>query len=70
VTIAHDFNNDDIPELYSVYAHLKTAPYVSKGDFIFGGDQIGLLGSTGNSEHFEIRKNEEFLNPNEYLDFK
>jgi murein DD-endopeptidase MepM/ murein hydrolase activator NlpD len=60
---------------YSLYAHLS-AKSVSPGDTVTAGQQIGNVGSTGNSSgphlHFEIRKSPtfaagNFLNPLTWL---
>jgi murein DD-endopeptidase MepM/ murein hydrolase activator NlpD len=43
---------------YTLYAHLAQAPSLIKGDQVFQGDQIGLMGSTGQATgvhlHFSI----------------
>lgn len=57
VMIRHDFTFEGYT-IYSVYAHLgKTS--VSKGDWVETGDQVGVIGMTGNTSgphlHFEIR---------------
>ncbi|MFA5407895.1 MAG: peptidoglycan DD-metalloendopeptidase family protein [Bacilli bacterium] len=48
VKIAHDINGDGKYDYYSLYAHLSKQ-YVSDRDMIGGGQQIGEVGSTGNS---------------------
>lgn len=57
VVIAHDINEDGKFEYYSLYGHLNRVD-VEVGDKVSAGEQIGLLGSTGNSTgahlHFEI----------------
>ena len=56
----------------TVYAHCKTI-YVKKGDVINQGQEIGEVGSTGNSTgahlHFEIRKEDRYVDPDLILDF-
>lgn len=56
----------------TLYAHCKTI-YVSQGDKITQGQEIGETGSTGNVTgphlHFEIRRNNEYINPDLILDF-
>ena len=56
--------------LQSLYAHLDSLN-VSCGDFVYQGDTIGFMGSTGNSSgphlHFEIRKGLTRLNPHNYI---
>lgn len=59
-------------DVSTVYAHCKTI-YVKKGDNIKQGQQIGEVGSTGNSTgshlHFEIRKEERYVDPDLILNF-
>ncbi len=54
----------------SLYAHMS-ARYVSSGDTVSKGQQIGRVGSTGNSTgphlHFEIRYYGEKKNPMDYV---
>ena len=56
----------------TVYAHCKTI-YVEKGDAIKQGQSIGEVGSTGNSTgphlHFEIRKENRYVDPDLILEF-
>ncbi|MFD0590255.1 peptidoglycan DD-metalloendopeptidase family protein [Paenibacillus sp. GCM10027627] len=54
----------------TLYAHMSSYT-VSKGDKVEKGDQIGVMGNTGNSTgthlHFEIHKNGVPQNPMKYL---
>ena len=56
--------------LVTLYSHM-TNPAVKVGDWVRRGQQIGLVGSTGNSTgphvHFEVRKNGVRVNPLNYL---
>jgi len=56
--------------LVTLYSHM-TNPAVKVGDWVRRGQQIGLVGSTGNSTgphvHFEVRKNGVRVNPLSYL---
>ncbi len=60
---------DDIDTLY---AHCN-AIYVNEGDTISQGQIIGEVGETGNATgphlHFEIRKSERYVNPDDVLEF-
>lgn len=55
------------------YAHLNSVS-VSVGDVVKQGQEIGKIGSTGNSTgphlHFEIRLDDKTVNPQKYLDYK
>ncbi len=57
----------------TVYAHLSEN-LVQVGDLVTQGQVIALSGNTGNSTgphlHFEIRINDEAVNPLEYIDVK
>ena len=58
-------------EIQTVYAHLNS--FVSGcGDFVYQGDVIGYMGSTGASSgphlHFEIRSGSSRMNPHKYID--
>lgn len=56
--------------VYSVYMHMQSMS-VSVGDEVTGGDQIGLVGSTGYSTgphlHFGIRVDGSYVNPLDYV---
>lgn len=57
-------------DIITLYAHCNQI-YVSKGDIVVQGQEIAEVGMTGNTTgphlHFEIRKNNEFLNPLDYI---
>ena len=57
----------------TLYAHCKTI-YVSQGDKVVQGQEIGETGSTGNVTgphlHFEIRVDDRFVNPAKVIEFK
>lgn len=65
VAIRHDFGYQG-QELYTVYAHLQSI-YVWDGQYVEAGEQLGTVGSTGDSDgphlHFEVR-----LGENRYFD--
>lgn len=56
----------------TLYAHCKTI-YVKEGDKIKQGQKIGEVGATGNVTgphlHFEIRRNDRYVDPDLILDF-
>lgn len=60
-------------DIATVYAHCKTI-YVKEGQQISQGEQIGEVGSTGNSTgphlHFEIKKEGRYVDPDLILDFE
>ncbi len=59
--------------LSSRFGHLSDYN-VKQGDIVKAGDVIGFIGSTGRSTgphlHYEIRYNNEFLNPQDFLNIK
>ncbi len=59
-------------DVSTVYAHCKTI-YVKEGEQVIKGQQIGEVGSTGNSTgphlHFEIKKEGRYVDPDLILDF-
>ena len=59
-------------DVMTLYAHCKTI-YVKQGDEIVQGQQIGEVGSTGNVTgphlHFEIRKENRYVDPDLILQF-
>lgn len=61
--------SDDVK---TVYAHCKTI-YVKEGDSISQGQSIGEVGSTGNVTgphlHFEIKKEDRYVDPDLILEF-
>lgn len=60
-------------DVMTVYAHCKTI-YVKQGDKINQGQQIGEVGTTGNTTgphlHFEIRKENRYVDPDLILEFE
>jgi len=59
-------------DVSTIYAHCKTV-YVKEGQQIEAGEEVAEVGSTGNSTgphlHFEIRRNNQYVNPELVLDF-
>ncbi|MDE5977997.1 MAG: peptidoglycan DD-metalloendopeptidase family protein [Turicibacter sp.] len=74
VIITHNINGQTLTTLY---AHMYTAPYVSVGQQVAQGTQLGTMGSTGNSTgphlHFEVYEGvynyPHSVNPRKYVDF-
>ena len=74
VMITHNINGKIMT---TVYAHMHTAPYVSVGDIVSQGQQLGTMGNTGNSQgahlHFEMYEgyyNYPYaVNPRKYIHF-
>ena len=74
VILTHSINGQMIT---TVYAHMHTAPYVSSGDYVSQGQQLGTMGNTGNSQgahlHFEMYEgyyNYPYaVNPRKYIHF-
>ena len=56
----------------TLYAHCKTI-YVKEGDNIKQGQKIAEVGATGNVTgphlHFEIRKDNRYVNPDLLIEF-
>lgn len=52
-------DEDSGEQFVTIYPHMLEAPYVSTGDEVVAGQQVGVVGSTGKSTgnhlHFEIR---------------
>lgn len=61
-----------IDDIIIVYAHCNVI-YVKEGEKVVQGQEIGEVGSTGNSTgphlHFEIRKNGKYIDPEKILEF-
>ena len=61
--------NNDVSTLYAHCSKL----YVKEGDVISQGQEIAEVGSTGKSTgphlHFEIIRNDNYLNPRDILEF-
>ena len=59
-------------DVLTLYAHCNTI-YVKEGDNVTQGQIIGQTGSTGNVTgphlHFEIRRNNEYVDPEQVLEF-
>ena len=58
----------------SIYSNLLTAEFVKEGENVKQGQTIGTVGNTASFEiadeyhlHFEILKDNEYLNPSEYI---
>lgn len=59
-------------DVSTIYAHCKTV-YVKEGQQVTAGEEVAEVGSTGNSTgphlHFEIRRNNQYVNPELILDY-
>ena len=74
VMITHNINGR---VMTTVYAHMHTSPYVSIGDYVYQGQQLGTMGNSGNSFgahlHFEIYEGyynyPHSVNPRKYINF-
>lgn len=59
-------------DVITLYAHCHKI-YVKEGDEIVQGQELGEVGATGNVTgphlHFEIRKSERLVNPDDILSF-
>lgn len=55
----------------TLYAHMRSEPFVSVGERVYQGQQIGEVGMTGYATgyhlHFEVRVNGEKVDPLDYL---
>ena len=72
VRIRHDIDGDGNVDYYTIYAHMSER-LVNEGDTVNGGQEIGKVGSTGNSSgnhlHFEMRDgNNNVIDPNPILE--
>lgn len=60
VQLGHDVDGDGAYDLISIYAHMLKTPLVFTNDIVVAGQQLGEIGTTGNSTgphlHFEIRR--------------
>lgn len=60
-------------DIMTLYAHCSKI-YVKEGDVIKQGQELGEVGATGNVTgphlHFEIRKSDRYVNPDEILSFE
>lgn len=70
ITVVVEHNNG----YESIYSNLLTAEFVKEGETVKQGQTIGTVGNTATFEiadeshlHFEILKNNEYLNPSEYI---
>ena len=61
----------------TVYSNLLTAEFVVKGEKVEGGQTIGTVGNSASFEiedeyhlHFELLKDNEYLNPVNYINFE
>lgn len=56
--------------LQTLYGHMQSAPAVRVGDTVQKGQEIGVVGSTGQSTgnhlHFEVNKNGQHQNPRDF----
>ncbi len=74
VMITHNINGKTMT---TVYAHMHSAPYVSVGQQVARGTQLGTMGNTGNSFgahlHFEMYEGyynyPHAVNPRKYINF-
>ena len=59
-------------DVKTLYAHCKTI-YVNEGDKVTQGEALGLTGATGNVTgphlHFEILREDRYIDPDAILNF-
>ncbi len=59
-------------DIYTLYAHCSNI-YVKEGEEVNQGQEIGEVGETGNATgphlHFEIRREDRYVDPDDVLDF-
>ena len=74
VLLGHDTDDDGNYDYYTAYGHMS-AIMVEKGGKIGGGQQLGAIGSTGNSTgphlHFELRTSPAYsscVNPTSFVE--
>ena len=60
------------PRTVMVYYHLKSMPYVKKGNLVKQGEKLGYMGSTGTATgahlHWGIKRDGKWIDPQPYLE--